>query len=210
MQAVLRAVPREPGHARRVRREGGLPAVLYGPSGNFPVRLDAREFHRLLASGRARGILTVELVQDGSTRSLSAMVKELQYHPARGDLLHVDLFEVREDEPVRAEVPIVLRGVEEAEKRGILQHQLAELEIESLPRHMPAAVEGDVARLPVGEELRVRDLEVPAQVRVLNDPDEIVAVLLPPKDVGAEEEAQPAAEAAAGAATDEKGEKGEA
>lgn len=200
MQAVLRAVPREPGHARRVRREGGIPAVLYGPSGNFPVRLDAREFHRLLASGRARGVLTVELVRDGQTRQLSAMVKELQWHPARGDLLHVDLFEVREDEPVRAVVPIALMGTEEAEKRGIVQHQLAELEIECLPRYIPPVVEADVANLPVGEEVRVKDLVVPPQVRVLNDPDEIVAVLLPPKELG-DEEAQPeeAGEAAAAA-----------
>lgn len=202
MQAVLRAVPREPGHPRRVRREGGIPAILYGPSGNFPVRLDAREFQRLLASGRARGVLKVELVRDGETRSFSAMVKELQWHPARADLLHVDLFEVREDEPVRATVPILLRGTDEAEKRGILQHQLAELEIECLPRHIPPAVEADVSQLPVGEELRVRDLAVPPQVRVLNDPEEIVAVLLPPKELGGEEEEAPAGEAQAAAAAE--------
>ncbi|GAB6877703.1 50S ribosomal protein L25 [Thermaerobacter litoralis] len=205
MQAVLRAVPREPGHPRRVRREGGIPAVLYGPSGNFPIRLDAREFHRLLASGRARGVLTVELATDGQSRSVSAMVKELQWHPARGDLLHVDLLEVREDEPVRATTPIVLRGTEEAEKRGIVQHQLAELEIECLPRHIPPAVEADISQLPVGEELRVRDLVVPPQVQVLNDPEEIVAVLLPPKELGAEEET-PAEEAEAAAATEAKDE----
>ena len=205
MQAVLRAVPREPGHPRRVRREGGIPAVLYGPSGNFPIRLDAREFHRLLASGRARGVLTVELATDGESRSVSAMVKELQWHPARGDLLHVDLLEVREDEPVRATTPIVLRGTEEAEKRGIVQHQLAELEIECLPRHIPPAVEADISQLPVGEELRVRDLVVPPQVQVLNDPEEIVAVLLPPKELGAEEET-PAEEAEAAAATEAKDE----
>ena len=196
MQAVLRAVPREPGHARRVRREGGIPAVLYGPSGNFPVRLDAREFHRLLASGQARGVFRVELVRDGESRQLNAMIKEMQRHPVRGELLHVDLFEVKEDEPVRAEVPVILRGVEEAEKRGIVQHQLAELEVECLPRHLPSAIEADVAHLPVGEELRVRDLPIPAEVRVLNEPEEIVAVLLPPKEL--EPEAEGGAEPEAG------------
>ena len=186
MEATIRAEIREPGHARRVRREGGLPAVLYGPSGNYPVRLDAREFHRLLANGQAHGLLRVELVRDGDRRQLSAMVKEMQWHPYRAELLHVDLLEVKEDEPVRTTVPIVLRGVEEAEKRGIIQYQLVELEIECLPRHIPPAIEGDIARLPVGEELRVRDLEVPAGVEVLEDPEQIVAVLLPPKEIGEE------------------------
>lgn len=190
METSIRAEVREPGHARRLRRQGGLPAVLYGPSGNYPVRLDAREFNRLVAEGNVRGVLRVELVRDGTSRQLSAMVKEMQWHPYRGELLHVDLMEVREDEPVRTTVPIVLRGEEEASKRGIVQHQLSELEIECLPRDIPPAIEGDIARLPVGEELRVRDLEVPERIRVFEDPDQIVAVLLPPKDLGAEEQAE--------------------
>lgn len=194
MAARLRAEIRQPGHARRVRREGGLPAVLYGPSGNYPIRLDAREFHRLWANGKAQRMVRVELVHDGQRREVNAMIKEMQWHPYRGQLLHVDLLEVREDEPVRTVVPIVLRGIEEAEKRGIVQHQLAEVEIECLPKDVPPAIEGDVAGLPVGEELRVRDLSVPAAVRVLEDPDQTVAVLLPPKELAAGDETSAAAE----------------
>jgi len=195
----LRAQLREPGRARRVRREGGLPAVLYGPSGNYPIRLDAREFNRLLASGQVHGLLRVELVEDGTSRQFTAMVKEMQWHPHRGELLHVDLMEVREDKPVRTVVPIVLRGEEEASKRGIVQHQLNELEIECLPRDIPTAIEGDITELPVGEDLRVRDLEVPEGVRVFEDPEQIVAVLLPPKELVPEEGAETGESAETGA-----------
>ena len=199
MVARLRAEIRQPGHARRVRREGGLPAVLYGPSGNFPIRLDAREFHRLWANGNAPRVVRVELVQDGQRREVDAIIKEMQWHPYRGQLLHVDLLEIREDEPVRTVVPIILHGVEEAEKRGIVQHQLSELEIECLPKDVPAAIEGDVSGLPVGEELRVRALSLPPAVRVLEDPEQIVAVLLPPKELAPEDEGSSAEEGANGA-----------
>lgn len=200
MDVALRAKLREPGRARKVRREGGLPAVLYGPSGNFPIRLDAREFNRLLANGQVHGLLRVDLEGDGTNRRFSVMVKEMQWHPHRGELLHVDLMEVREDKPVRTVVPIVLRGEEEASKRGIVQHQLNELEIECLPRNIPTAIEGDITQLPVGEELRVRDLEIPEGVRIFEDPEQIVAVLLPPKELMPEEEAEAGGSAETGQA----------
>jgi large subunit ribosomal protein L25 len=158
-----------------LRRAGKLPAVLYGPGlETTPIELDSREASRLLT--RVRGMRLIDLTVDGAPHK--TLVREIQRDFVRGDLLHVDFYEVAMDRPIRVTVPIALVGEAPGAVEGVVVTGLNELDIECLPGDMVSTVEADLAALKaVGDAIHVRDLYVPSTIKVLTDGDELVARL---------------------------------
>ncbi|MGE5481836.1 MAG: 50S ribosomal protein L25 [Bacteroidota bacterium] len=175
------------GVARELRRQGRVPAVLYGP-GRAPAALsvELRPFKDLLAKVGHTHLLSLQITdgQDGQAAGETAshvVVKEVQTDPVTGEILHVDFYQVPMDRAVQFTVPIVLVGGEERENDGgIIQHDLREIDIECRPDVLPDHITVDVRNLKAGDVLTVSDLTPPAGVRFLNPPDEaVVSIVLP-------------------------------
>ena len=183
---LLEAQPRMAGtknDARRVRREGKVPAVLYGAGKDaLPVSLDPRQVSRILHS--QTGYNTIfDLALDGGERT-KAMIVDWQYEPIKGALLHIDLKRIAMDKKITVNVPIVLKGEAAGVKQqgGILEQILREVEIECLPGDIPALIEADVSELVFGKVLRVSELPHGDKLKFLTDPNQPVATVISVKE----------------------------
>jgi large subunit ribosomal protein L25 len=180
---------------RFLRREGIIPANVYGhgvPSAS--VQVGEREFERL--AGRAGGSTLVTLNGLGGTPR-TVLLKRVERIPTTGRLRHIDFYQVQEREKLQVDVSLQFTGTSEAVERqdGTLLQALSHVRVESYPRDLPSALEVDLGVLKdFDAAIHVRDLKVPAEVTILNDADEMVAKVLPPR---VREEADEAAEAAA-------------
>src|SRR5213078_618218 len=195
---LLEAEPRTAGNkneARRVRRGGKIPAVLYGAGKDaLALSLDPRQVSRILHS--ETGYNTVfELELDGNRTK--AMIVDWQYEPIKGSLLHIDLKRIAMDQKLRVNVPIELVGEPAGVKQqgGILEQITREVEVECLPGDIPNTIEADVSELVFSVVLRIADLPKSDKVKFLSDPDQPVAHIISIK-----EEEAPSAEAVAGEA----------
>ena len=189
--AQLSAQPRTgtgKGAARSLRREGNVPAVIYG-HGRDPQALavNARELERLLGSITA-GSTVIELGFDG--RTSRTLIREIQRHPLKRQIIHVDFQELVAGEKVTVNVPLVLVGTPDGVRLsgGVLSQVMNELTIHVDPSNIPNHIDVDVANLTIGHSVHVSDLSVPEGVEVLDEPEATVAVLAAPKT-----EATPAA-----------------
>lgn len=181
--------------AKRLRRHGVVPAVLYGGAKPEAVAVDPRAVLRLLY-GREGSTQLLNLRLEGETGSRLAIIRDLQFDPVTESLLHVDIQEVRADRPVTVRVGIhpVGEAAGVKEQQGIQNLVLHELEVSCLPTMIPERIDADVSALMIGDVLTIKDLKVPEGVRILNDPDQAVVTIAPPM---AEEPVAPAPEAAA-------------
>jgi large subunit ribosomal protein L25 len=183
--------------ARRLRRDGRIPAVVYGgKEPSLPVAVDPKSILAILHSGAGHNAI-FELTVQGKPAE-RVMLRDWQLEPVYGALLHVDMVRVAMDARLKVKIPIHVSGEPEGVKLqgGIFEFVLREVEVECLADAIPDFVTIDVSTLTIGKNIRVSDLPVAAQVKVLTDPGRVVAHVVAPK---AEEEA-PAAEAAAEAA----------
>ena len=178
-----------------------IPGVLYGTGKKaVPVAVSPREIGAILKS--ASGENTLFDLDLGGTRR-KVILKEFQREPLRGKLLHADFYEVALDKALEVKVPIELEGVPVGVKLegGIVDFVTRDLEVECLPADIPAKIAVDISHLELGKHLRVSDLKLGDKVKVLVDPDVVVAhVVLPRAEVAAEAattEAAPTEEAAA-------------
>jgi large subunit ribosomal protein L25 len=207
---ALNAEPRSEtgsGPAGRLRRAGRVPAVLYGLDAPArPVSVARRDVEHILHSASGANTL-VALHLDGE--DTLTLIRQVQRHPTRGELLHVDFVRIRRDVAVTAEVPVHLDGEAPGTRAGgILEQALFTLSISAKPADIPVALVVDVSGLDLGGQLFVRDVPAPAGVTLLADPDELVVQVAVPRGVaaaageaegGAGEAAPAAGEAAAGA-----------
>jgi len=212
-QNVLEAQPREAGtknNARRIRRDGKIPAVVYGAGKNaLPVSVDPRHVLRILRSDSGHNTI-FDLALNGDRSK--AMIVDWQYEPIKGHLLHIDLKRIAMDKALRVSVPIMLQGVAEGVKTegGILEHILREVEIECLPGDIPSHIDVDVTHLTFGKVLRVADLPHNAKLKYLTDENQPVAHVTAVKEEVAPTPEAAAAEAAAAPAEPEVIKKGKA
>ena len=179
------------GAARVLRREGRVPAIVYGHARTpQSLAVPTRELEKLLDHISA-GSTVVELSIDGKTSK--TLIREIQRHPFKRDILHVDFQELVAGEKIIVSIPIVLHGIPEGVRLGggILDQVLRELEIEVDPASIPNHIDADVTNLTVGHSLHVRDLTIPAGVTVLVDEEAPVA-LVQISRAGVEAEAAPA------------------
>lgn len=195
---VLRAQPRtETGTpaARRLRREGLVPATVYGHGEDSEsLQVDRRQLEQLLGRISVENTLVDLEVEGRETQKV--LIREVQKHPWRPQLLHVDFFHIRADEKVRVEVPLRLVGTPAGVRNsgGILQQSRHEIEVECLPHEIPEYFEIDVSGLEIGDSLHVADLNT-GGVRPLEELDLTLCTVLPPAVIPAEEEEEALAEA---------------
>jgi large subunit ribosomal protein L25 len=179
----LQVARREPGgsrHARRLRREGNVLGVVYG-GGEDPVafQVEARALRNALAHAGA----VLDLSIDGSGAS-PVVLKEIVHHPVSGLTVHLDLLRVRLDQAIQATVTLELIGEEDApgvKEGGVLEHVMRELTIEALPSDIPDSLQHDVSQMEIGDTLTLDALAVPSTVKLLDDPETVIATLTPPR-----------------------------
>ena len=171
------------GAARTLRSQGQVPAVIYG-HGRDPqsLTLNARDLDRMLSHIQAESTV-IEVTVGGATAK--TLIREIQRHPIRRQILHVDFQALVAGEKVIVSIPIVLIGVPEGVRLdgGVLDQTLRELEIEVDPSNIPDRIELDVTSMVIGDSKHVSDLVVPSGVEVQNDADTSVAVVAAPRAV---------------------------
>jgi large subunit ribosomal protein L25 len=173
LQATKRTVHGR--HVRKLRKEGGVPGVVYGHRTEAePVTLDAHEFRRVYAkAGRTH---LIDFVLDGG-RAQKVLIKEIQKHPRYEGPIHVDLFRIDLKEKLQIDVPIVIVGESPAVKRGDgdLLVSLHSLRVECLPSDIPEGIEVDVSGLEnIDDSVRVHELAFPEGVTLLSGGDEMI------------------------------------
>jgi large subunit ribosomal protein L25 len=177
--------------ARRLRRSGKTPGILYGGPSPVNIAVDPREVFRII-HGHEGSTQLLRMTFAGSTDSRMVILRDLQLDPVSEDLIHVDLQEVNMDKPIQ--VTVALRHVGDAigvrETQGILEMVLREVQVSCLPGNIPEDIKADVSNLAIGNVLTVGELVVPEGVRVLTDKAQAVATVAPP---AAEEVAAPVA-----------------
>jgi large subunit ribosomal protein L25 len=187
------------GAARRLRASGRVPAVLYG-HGTKPQHLsvDARQFGQALRTDA--GVNVLISLEVGRDQHL-ALAKEIQRHPVKGNLIHVDFIQVRRGEKVHVQVPVHLVGeAPGAREGGIVDQDLYQVNVEAEVTAVPEAVEADVSGLDIGDVLRVADLKAPGGSVILDDPEaSVVSVVAPTVEAEPEVEEAEEGEAAEGA-----------
>ncbi|HEX5436004.1 MAG TPA: 50S ribosomal protein L25/general stress protein Ctc [Gemmatimonadaceae bacterium] len=186
--AILTATPRTAigtGAARKLRRTEQVPGVIYGHHRDpQPLAINLRELERLLQHVGSEATV-VELQMDGT--SSRTLIREIQRHPFKRDILHVDFQELVAGESITVDIPIVLTGTPQGVRLGgTLDLVLRELTVEVDPANIPNHVELDVTALDLNDSLHVSDIVLPEGVTVIDDPDATVCVVAPPR-VEAEE-----------------------
>jgi large subunit ribosomal protein L25 len=180
---ALKVSAREPGgsrSARRLRREGNVPGVVYG-GGDEPVafQVSARELRHVLQGAGA--VLDLSI---GGAQSSPVLVKELTRHPITGDTVHLDLLRVRLDQKIQATVVLELTGAEDSpgvKDGGVLEQVTRELTIEALPTDIPDQLTHDVSAMEVNDTVTLQALTPPSTVTLVDDPETVIATLTPPR-----------------------------
>ena len=183
-QVSLAAQPRSgngKGEARALRRDGRVPAIAYGTDLNpTPISVDALElYHALHTDAGANAVLRLEV---GGDQHL-ALAREIQRHPVRRDVMHVDFVTVSRNVKVSVDVPIHLEGAEEApgnQEGGVISQELYALPVEVLPLEVPDSISLDVSQMNVGDTLRVADLTLPSGVEATVDEETTVVTCVAP------------------------------
>ena len=196
------------GPARVLRREGKIPAVLYGPK-TEPVKLSIgiKDLETALKMGKATHGLMNLAVQNGKETKKAVMLQELQTNPVSQDFLHADFYEIDMSRPIHVNVPVVVTGKSKGvEEGGILQVIRWELEAVCLPDRLPAAFEIDVTELGIGDSVHVEEITTGEGVEIPHDVNFTVVTVVSPKMTLVEEEA----EEVEGEEGEEEGEEGAA
>lgn len=178
------------GAARQSRLNKKVPAVVYGHGrASQSLEVDAQALEQVL-SGKEPSSTLVELTVEG--KKARALIREIQRHPVRPDIIHIDFYEIHADEKVKLKIPVHLIGTPDGVRNagGVLDQVTREVEIEVLPEHIPDRVELDVTVLTIGRSVHVRDLVIP-NATILTHADLTIATVVPPR---AEEVVAPAVE----------------
>lgn len=191
------------GPAGRLRREGRIPAVVYGGHREtIPITVDHKAVSELIQKSEhgIRSIFVLKMA--GTDQQRHAMIKDIQVDPISRKVMHIDFVRVLMDEVIRTTVPVHINGTAAGVKEGgLLDFQVRELHVECLPNAIPDKVDIDISPLGMHQYFRISDLTVPSDVKVLDDPDRVVVgvtharaeVVAVPEAVVAEgEEAAPA------------------
>ncbi len=171
--------------AKRLRNAGLAPVIVY-KKGKIGVNLAIKSvdlIHALHTSAGENVIIKLEYEKDGKKTHKTVIIKEMQHHPLRGTIIHVDFGEISLTQSIQVKVPIHPVGEAIGVKRdgGILEHVLWELDIECLPTQIPEKIDVNVDELEIGNSIHVRDLKVDNDIKILTDPEEVVMIVEHPK-----------------------------
>jgi large subunit ribosomal protein L25 len=177
-KVVLQAKNRQKAgsaESRRIRKNGRIPAVLYGRSGkSISIDMDASEFIK-----GTKGISESTIVKiDVEGKSFDAFVKNTQRNIIDGNILHIDFYEVESGIALRAKVTVILHGNSVGVREGgMLENPLHEIEVECLPKDLPERIEIDISDLKANQSIHVRDIPLAGGVKLISNPDQVVALV---------------------------------
>jgi large subunit ribosomal protein L25 len=209
--AVLQRTSLGSAESRRLRKRGLIPGVLYGRSDPVAIAVGERELRSALTTSAGSHAVLDVAVDGGSAHS--AILKEFQRDKVRGTITHIDLQEVRLDQPIQTAVAITLVGDSVGVREGgVLNQVTTEVNVEALPLEVPQGIEADVSELGIGDTLRLGQIAIPEGVKLLDDPDEtvIASVQLAREEVVEEELEEGAEEGEEGAEPEAAAEPSEA
>jgi ribosomal protein L25, Ctc-form len=187
--------------AKDLRNKKLIPAVVYkGGKDALKLQLAAVDMAKILHTKAGENVIVTLKISgaDSKTKDKTVVIKEIQREPIKSQILHVDFNEISLTEALKVNVPLSAHGEPEGKKEGgTLEHVMWELQIECLPADIPEKIEIDVSKLKIGDAVYVKDITVPAGVKVLTDPELIAMIVKPPKveapkeEIGAEASTEP-------------------
>ena len=179
LSAKMREITGKTSHS--MAAEGLIPAVVYGPKiDTLVLSIDRREFEHLMHSASV-GSTLVDLTIEGRDKPLDVIIKEVKHDPVKGSVQHVDFWAVDMGHAIQTTVAIDFIGSAEGERAGgVIMHSMRELKIEARPKDLPEHIEVDVSALNIGDSLTVADLQAPAGVTLLDDPETVMVSVMAP------------------------------
>lgn len=190
MEVDTRAI-KSKGYLNQLRAEGFVPGVVYGKDiGSVGVKFPGKALEAILRRHGRNTLIALNIKSNGETEKHTVMVKEMQFHPLKNAMLHVDFHQISLEDEITTVVALVLKGEAPGiSEGGVLSHTLRQLEVSCLATAIPESIEVDVSELNIGDGIHVADLPIPDGVRVLDDPETLVAnVLLPRMEEEEDEE----------------------
>ncbi len=166
------------GYARKLRKEGYSPAILYGPhlKKNLSLEVNAKDLRSLIHSllGGER-VITLKLTNQTVNKEREVIIKDIQPNLLKGEIQHVDFYEITRGEKISTLIPLLFIGEEQIVKKGgVVEHFTREVEIECFPKDMPPHIEVDLTSLNIKDSIRTKDLNLPTRVKLITNPEEIV------------------------------------
>jgi len=180
--------------SRRLRKAGFIPGVLYGlKSEPLSIKMELKSFKDLIkGKGISGHIFDLKIDDGGKTKVVAALIKEFQIEPLSREYSHIDFIRIEMKSEVTINVPIVILNEEKAfgikEEGGVLQHGVKEIEISCFPKDIPDRVSIDITDLKIGDMIKIADIKLPENVKVLSDPEETVLTIIHASHLKAEEE----------------------
>ncbi len=174
---------------KRLRHQGLVPAVVHHGKNALNIKVTLKDFLQIVHTKAGENVVVnLQVETDGDPKAKSAkksarpaIIKEVQYHPVKGTVLHIDFNEISLTKVLTVKVPIAAKGEAEGIKEGgVLEHVLWEVEIECLPTQIPENIPVDVSSLKIGDSILVENLQVPSGVKILSDPKTTVISLAAP------------------------------
>ncbi|TVQ24792.1 MAG: 50S ribosomal protein L25 [Spirochaetaceae bacterium] len=179
---------RKSSNARRLRKAGKIPGIIYGHHEPVAITIDAVEFGRKFRHISESTIITLNTGE----QSYDVLIKDYQEDILTGKMLHIDFYEIELGKAVRTHIPVHITGSAKGTREGgILEHPLYEVEIECLPKDLVEAISVDVSGLAIGDSIHISDVVPPEGITILNSGDQIVAVCsVPAAEVAEDEESE--------------------
>jgi len=180
------------GKVKHLRDKGFIPAVVYSDGKeSLPVQVLTHDLVRLVHQFRLESmVINLKVKDDKKEKARPCLIKEIQYDPVKGDIVHVDFNEISLTKAIKVNVPVEAKGESVGVKQegGSLEHILWEIEVECLPTNIPKNIEVDISALKIGDSIHVKDITLPAGVKILADPGAIVLSVAAPmkEEVAAE------------------------
>jgi len=172
------------GKAKGLRDAGFIPAVIYGQDKDAQaVKVSHKQLLQLLHQrGLENVVINLKIKDDKKSKGRPCLIKELQHDPVKGDIIHVDFNEISLTEVIKVNVPVVAKGEPAGVKQegGSLEHILWEIEVECLPTDIPKGIEVDVSALKIGDSVHIKDINFPANIKVLTSTEAIVLSVAAP------------------------------
>jgi large subunit ribosomal protein L25 len=169
---------------KHLRDKGFIPAVVYTEGKeSLPVKVSSRQLLRLLHQHRLESaVINLKIKDDKKRPERPCLIKEIQYEPVKGDIVHVDFNEISLTKAIKVSVPVVAKGEPVGVKMegGSLDRILWEIEIECLPTDIPKEIEVDVSNLKIGDAVHIKEITFPSNIKVLTDPDAVVLSVASP------------------------------
>lgn len=187
MISLLVKIRRELGkRVKKLRKKDILPGVLYGPKLKkaLPLELAEKHFEKIYQEAGESSLISLEI--EGEDKRYPVLIHEIQRDPLTGKIIHVDFYQVSLEEEIVARIPLIFEGMAPAVKDlgGTLVKNISEVEIKTLPQKLPKEIKVEVSGLKTFEDnIRISDLKLPEGVKLLKEPEEIIAAVLPPEKV---------------------------